>query len=66
MGRAEVKNLMRSGIENIQDLASIAELTALPNLEAHNAELIKGGTGKVERFATLSRITEYLLSFCII
>ena len=46
---------------NIRDYASIAELTVLSNLETHNAELIKSGMGKEERFATLSRIAQYQL-----
>lgn len=46
---------------NIRDYASIAELTVLSNLETHNAELIKSGMSKAERFATLSRIAQYQL-----
>lgn len=46
---------------DIRDYASIAELTVLSNLETHNAELIKSGMGKAERFATLSRIAQYQL-----
>lgn len=46
---------------NIRDYASIAELTVLSNLETHNAELIKSGMGKTERFAMLSRIAQYQL-----
>jgi len=41
---------------NIRDYASIAELTVLSNLETHNAELIKAGMSKAERFETLSSI----------
>ena len=46
---------------NIRDYASIAELTVLSNLETHNAELIKSGMSKVERFETLRKIAEYQL-----
>ena len=46
---------------NIRDFASIAELTVLSNLETHNAELIKSGMGKEERFAALHQIAQYQL-----
>ena len=46
---------------NIRDFASIAELTVLSNLETHNAELIKSGLSKAERFEALRRIAEYQL-----
>ena len=46
---------------NIRDFASIAELTVLSNLETHNAELIKGGMSKAERFQALRKIAEYQL-----
>lgn len=46
---------------NIRDFASIAELTVLSNLETHNAELIKCGMDKTERFKTLLKIAEYQL-----
>ena len=46
---------------NIRDFASIAELTVLSNMETHNAELIKSGISKAERFATLQKIAEYQL-----
>ena len=46
---------------NIRDYASISELTVLSNLETHNAELIKSGMRKEERFETLRRIAEYQL-----
>lgn len=35
---------------NIRDYATINELTVLSNLESHNAELIKNGKSKEERF----------------
>ncbi len=46
---------------NIRDFASIAELTVLSNLETHNAELIKSGMSKAERFAALIKIAKYQL-----
>jgi hypothetical protein len=44
---------------NIRDFASISELTVLSNLETHNAELIKEGKSKPERFGTLRGIAQY-------
>lgn len=46
---------------NIRDYASISELTVLSNLETHNAELIKNGMSKTERFENLRGIAEYQL-----
>lgn len=46
---------------NIRDYASIPELTVLSNLETHNAELIKSGLPKAERFARLREIAQYQL-----
>lgn len=46
---------------NIRDYASINELTVLSNLESHNAELIKEGKEKTERFEILSEIAKYQL-----
>lgn len=46
---------------NIRDYASISELTVLSNLETHNAELIKSGMSKAERFEVLRGIAEYQL-----
>ena len=47
--------------DNIRDHASILELTVLSNLETHNAELIKEGIGKEDRFNRLCKIAEYQL-----
>lgn len=47
---------------NIRDYASINELTILSNLESHNAELIKEGKSKEERFEMLSQIAKYQLN----
>lgn len=46
---------------NIRDYASINELTVLSNLESHNAELVKEGKSKENRFDTLSKIAKYQL-----
>ena len=46
---------------NLRDYATINELTVLSNLESHNAELIKEGKSKEERFDTLSNIAKYQL-----
>ena len=46
---------------NIRDYASIPELTVLSNLETHNAEMIRAGAAKEERFEALRRIAEYQL-----
>ena len=46
---------------NIRDFASIPELTVLSNLETHNAELIKQGMDKAERFKRLQEIAQYQL-----
>ena len=40
---------------------SIAQLTVLSNLETHNAEMIKQGIDKAERFDRLKQIAEYQL-----
>lgn len=47
---------------NIRDYASINELTVLSNLESHNAEMIKEGKIKEERFEILSEIAKYQLN----
>lgn len=46
---------------NVRDYASINELTVLSNLESHNAEFIKAGKSKEERFETLNEIAKYQL-----
>ena len=47
---------------NVRDYATINELTVLSNLESHNAELIKEGESKEERFEILSEIAKYQLN----
>ena len=46
---------------NLRDYATINELTVLSNLESHNAELIKQGKTKLERFEILDSICRYQL-----
>ena len=47
---------------NMRDYATINELTVLSNLETHNAELIKQGKEKEERFDILYKIANYQLN----
>ena len=47
---------------NLRDYATINELTVLSNLESHNAEMIKEGKSKEERFEVLSEIAKYQLN----
>ncbi len=44
---------------NVRDFATINELTVLSNLESHNAQMIKEGKEKEERFKILQEIAEY-------
>lgn len=46
---------------NVRDFASINELTVLSNLETHNAQMIREGRSKTERFHILKEIAEYQL-----
>lgn len=46
---------------NMRDFASINELTVLSNLETHNAQMIREGKSKEERFKILEEIAEYQL-----
>ena len=46
---------------NVRDYATINELTVLSNLETHNAQMIREGKGKKERFQILQNIAEYQL-----
>ena len=44
---------------NVRDYSSINELTVLSNLETHNAQMIREGKLKEERFLILKEIAEY-------
>lgn len=46
----------------MRDFASINELTVLSNLETHNAQMIREGRNKTERFQILKDIAEYQLN----
>ena len=46
---------------NIRDYATINELTVLSNLESHNAQMIRDGMDKKDRFEALKEIAEYQL-----
>ena len=43
--------------------ATINELTVLSNLETHNAQMIREGKSKEERFQILKEIAEYRCKF---
>ncbi len=47
---------------NVRDFATINELTVLSNLESHNADLIRAGITKEERFKRLKDIAAYQLT----
>ena len=44
---------------NVRDYATINELMVLSNLETHNAQMIREGKSKEERFQILKEIAEY-------
>ncbi len=44
---------------NVRDYATINELTVLSNLETHNAQMIREGKTKEERFRILKEISDY-------
>ena len=44
---------------NVRDYATINELTVLSNLETHNAQMIREGKSKEERFQILKEIADY-------
>ena len=47
---------------NVRDFATINELTVLSNLESHNAQMLREGKNKEERFEILQEIAEYQLN----
>ena len=47
---------------NVRDFATINELTVLSNLESHNAQMLREGKEKEERFKILQEIAEYQLN----
>ena len=50
-----------AGKSNVRDYATINELTVLSNLETHNAQMIREGKSKMDRFMVLKEIAEYQL-----
>ncbi len=48
-----------SKTHNVRDFATIHELTVLSNLESHNAQMIREGRAKEERFHVLQEIAMY-------
>lgn len=47
---------------NVRDYATINELTVLSNLETHNAQMIREGKDKKQRFQILEEIAKYQLN----
>ena len=47
---------------NVRDYATINELAVLSNLESHNAQMIREGKDKTDRFAVLKEIANYQLN----
>ena len=47
---------------NVRDYSSINELTVLSNLETHNAQMIREGKSKEERFIILKEIASYQMN----
>lgn len=47
---------------NVRDFATINELIVLSNLESHNAQMLREGKEKGERFKILQEIAEYQLN----
>jgi len=54
-------DLTKKGM-NIRDIASINELAILSNIESMNAEMIRKGVPKKERFKQLNEIAQYQLN----
>lgn len=44
---------------NVRDFATLNELTVLSNLETHNAQMIREGKDKNERFSILKEMAKY-------
>lgn len=55
----DANNISLTTNQNMRDFASINELAVLSNLESHNAEMIKDGLSKKERFVKLLAIAKY-------
>ena len=59
---AEEANPELAKKNNVRDFATINELTVLSNLESHNAQMLREGKEKGERFKILQEIAEYQLN----
>jgi hypothetical protein len=57
----EVNHISADANKNMRDFASINELAVLSNLESHNADMIKVGLNKKDRFIKLLAIAKYQL-----
>lgn len=51
---------------NVRDYATINELTVLSNLETHNAQMIREGKTKEERFEILKEIADYQMNILLV
>ena len=56
------ENPALAGKNNVRDFATINELTVLSNLETHNAQMIKEGKSREERFQILKEISRYQMT----
>lgn len=52
-------SLVLQGYNNLRDIASINELAIISNLESANAEMIRNGMSKIDRFHKLLEIAKY-------
>lgn len=59
--RASLLEIGLPTFSNVRDYATINELKVLSNLETHNAQMIREGKTKEERFIALKEIAEYQL-----
>ena len=50
---------------NVRDYATINELTVLSNLETYNAQMIREGKSKEERFQILKEIADYQMKILL-
>lgn len=56
------ENLELEKRNDVRDFATLNELTVLSNLETHNAQMIREGKSKTERFQILKEIAEYQMN----
>ena len=65
MGRKDESNPELAKTSNVRDYATINELTVLSNLETHNAQMIREGKSKEERFQILKEIADYQMKILL-